>query len=89
MQMGYAKDIINPFLKGEITPMCWNLLMDVAKRCLLEEPTKWLTTGKVEVEPKRALQLQEEADAKLTSGCEHSLECTISITSNRNSLTMK
>ncbi|KAI4346703.1 hypothetical protein L6164_007576 [Bauhinia variegata] len=63
-------EIVDPFLKSKIATECWEVFIDVTRRCLLEQRVERPNMGEVEVELELALRLQEEADDKI--------ECSIS-----------
>ncbi|KAI4352406.1 hypothetical protein L6164_006662 [Bauhinia variegata] len=73
---GMADEIVDPFLMGKIAPKCWKVFMDIAERCLLDEPNERPAMGEVEVELEHALALQEEADQTNPSG-DYSLLSTV------------
>ncbi|KAK7295515.1 hypothetical protein RJT34_18424 [Clitoria ternatea] len=56
------EEMIDPTLVGKIAPACWEEVIDVAERCLKQEPNERPTIGEVEMELEHALELQEEAD---------------------------
>ncbi|KAI4356885.1 hypothetical protein L6164_000868 [Bauhinia variegata] len=58
-------EIIDPFLKSNIAPDCWKTFLDVTESCLCENGVERPNMGEVEVELEHALQLQEQADAKM------------------------
>ncbi|KAJ1435357.1 Serine-threonine/tyrosine-protein kinase, catalytic domain [Sesbania bispinosa] len=60
------EDIIDLKIRGNIAPECWEVFMDITKRCLNDEPDERPTMGEVEVQLECALTLQEEADIKKT-----------------------
>ncbi|XP_061365956.1 receptor-like protein kinase ANXUR2 isoform X2 [Gastrolobium bilobum] len=63
-----AWENIDPNLKGNIAPECWEVFMDITERCLKEEADERPTMGEVEVQLELALSLQEEADSTTTNG---------------------
>ncbi|RYQ78876.1 hypothetical protein Ahy_Scaffold8g108356 isoform B [Arachis hypogaea] len=69
------EEIIDPTLRGKIAPECWEVFMDVTKRCLMHEPDERPTMGEVEVLLEHALLLQAQADIKNNNGC-YSLSST-------------
>ncbi|KAL4382665.1 hypothetical protein AHAS_Ahas04G0256200 [Arachis hypogaea] len=69
------EEIIDPTLRGKIAPECWEVFMDVTKRCLMHEPDERPTMGEVEVLLEYALLLQSQADIKKNNGC-YSLSST-------------
>ncbi|KAL1322854.1 hypothetical protein AAHE18_14G227900 [Arachis hypogaea] len=75
MQQFPIEEIIDPTLRGKIVPECWEVFMDVTKRCLMHEPDERPTMGEVEVLLEHALLLQAQADIKNNNGC-YSLSST-------------
>nr|XP_029147740.1 putative receptor-like protein kinase At5g39000 [Arachis hypogaea] len=75
MQRFPIEEIIDPTLGGKIAPECWEVFMDVTKRCLMHEPDERPTMGEVEVLLEYALLLQAQADIKKNNGC-YSLSST-------------
>ncbi|KAI4356889.1 hypothetical protein L6164_000872 [Bauhinia variegata] len=63
LQKGMGYVIIDPFLIGKIAPQCWKTFVDIAEKCLLEDPSERPTMGEVELELEHALALQEAAEA--------------------------
>ncbi|XP_061365979.1 receptor-like protein kinase ANXUR2 [Gastrolobium bilobum] len=63
-----VEEMMDPILKGKIAPGCWEVFIDIAERCLKQEPNERPTMGEVEVQLEYGLALQEEADATKTSG---------------------
>ncbi|MED6132835.1 hypothetical protein PIB30_022619 [Stylosanthes scabra] len=61
----YAEEIVDPVLKSKIDPDCWKTFVDITERCLSEDGRERPDMGEVELELEHALQLQEEADAKI------------------------
>ncbi|XP_027351597.1 receptor-like protein kinase ANXUR2 isoform X2 [Abrus precatorius] len=57
---------IDPNLKGNIAPECWEVFVDITERCLNYDPNERPTMGEVEVQLELALSLQEEADIRNT-----------------------
>jgi len=53
---------IDEYLKGSIAPKCWEVFVDVTKRCLQYDPNERPTMGEVEVQLEFAFLLQENAD---------------------------
>ncbi|BAT83215.1 hypothetical protein LR48_Vigan03g001000 [Vigna angularis] len=53
---------IDPKIKGEIAPECWQVFIDIALRCINKQPDERPAMGEVEVELELALLLQEQAD---------------------------
>ncbi|WJX80825.1 hypothetical protein P8452_63772 [Trifolium repens] len=53
---------IDENIKGNIAPECWEIFVDVTKRCLKYDPNERPTMGEVEVQLELALSLQEKAD---------------------------
>ncbi|XP_052115941.1 receptor-like protein kinase ANXUR2 isoform X3 [Arachis duranensis] len=68
MQRFPIEEIIDPTLRGKIVPECWEVFMDVTKRCLMHEPDERPTMGEVEVLLEYALLLQAQADIKRNNG---------------------
>lgn len=63
-----VEEIIEKSLIGKIAPACWEVFIDIAERCLKQEPNERPAMGEVEMELEYALTLQEEADASKASG---------------------
>ncbi|GLT60197.1 hypothetical protein SLA2020_329760 [Shorea laevis] len=55
-------DIIDPFLKGKIAPVCLIEFVELALSCVYENPNERPSMGEVEVTLELALELQEKAD---------------------------
>ncbi|XP_052116684.1 receptor-like protein kinase ANXUR2 [Arachis duranensis] len=53
----------DPILKGMIAPQCWEVFLDITRRCLKFGPNERPTINKVMTQLEHALALQEEADA--------------------------
>ncbi|KAL2329785.1 hypothetical protein Fmac_017366 [Flemingia macrophylla] len=68
---------IDPNIKGNIAPKCWQVFIDIAQRCLENEVDQRPTMGEVEVELERALSLQEQEDITNTNGHYTLLSTTI------------
>ncbi|XP_047167526.1 receptor-like protein kinase FERONIA [Vigna umbellata] len=49
-------------IKGKIAPECWQVFIDIALKCIEDEPDERPEMGEVEVELELALLLQEQAD---------------------------
>lgn len=62
-----VEKMIDPVLVGNISQACWEVFINIAERCLKQEPTERPTMGEVEVELEHSLAKQEEADASKTS----------------------
>ncbi|XP_020977727.1 receptor-like protein kinase FERONIA [Arachis ipaensis] len=60
-----SEEIVDPFLKSKIDSDCWRTFVDITERCLAEDGRERPDMGEVELELEHALQLQEEADAKI------------------------
>lgn len=73
---------IDPKIKGHIAPACWEVFMDITKRCLKWEPDERPAMGEVELQLEGALSLQEEADSKKTNGDYYHLLTTTTITNS-------
>ncbi|XP_044500553.1 receptor-like protein kinase ANXUR1 [Mangifera indica] len=63
---GILEDIIDPELKGKITPECYNKFVDTAQKCLSENGYQRPSMGDVLWNLEFALQLQENPDAAST-----------------------
>lgn len=57
-------DVMDPFLRGKISPDCLEKFMDVVQRCVRPAGAERPTMGEVEVELECALELQDCADVK-------------------------
>ncbi|XLS56585.1 hypothetical protein HN51_006340 [Arachis hypogaea] len=53
----------DPILKGKIAPQCWEVFLDITRRCLKFGPNERPTINEVMTQLEHALALQEEADA--------------------------
>lgn len=63
-----VEENIDPNIRGNIAPECWQVFIDITVRCLKLEPDERPTIGEVEVELEHALSLQEKADFRHTDG---------------------
>ncbi|KAL2330216.1 hypothetical protein Fmac_017797 [Flemingia macrophylla] len=63
-----VEEEIDPNIKGKIAPECWNVFIDITKRCLKYESDERPTIGEIEVQLEHALSLQEQADSTNTNG---------------------
>lgn len=63
-----VEENIDPIIRGNIAPECWQVFIDITVRCLKLEPDERPTIGEVEVELEHALSLQEKADFRHTDG---------------------
>lgn len=68
-----VEENIDPILKGNIAPKCWEVFVDVAERCLKFDPNERPIIGEVELQLELALSLQEEAVIKNTNGDHYTL----------------
>jgi len=59
---------VDASIKGKIAPKCWEVFIDITKRCVMYEPDERPTMGEVEVQLEHALSLQEQADITNTNG---------------------
>ncbi|XP_014498149.1 receptor-like protein kinase FERONIA [Vigna radiata var. radiata] len=57
-----VEENIDPKIKGKIAPECWQVFIDIALRCMKDEPEERPEMGEVEVQLEFALLLQEQAD---------------------------
>ncbi|RDX67878.1 Receptor-like protein kinase ANXUR2, partial [Mucuna pruriens] len=62
-----VEEKIDANIKGKIAPLCWQVFIDIAKRCVRYQPDERPTMGEVEVELEHALCLQEQADITNTN----------------------
>ncbi|GLT60201.1 hypothetical protein SLA2020_329800, partial [Shorea laevis] len=60
---GCVHDIIDPFLKGKIAPVCLIEYVDITLSCIHPNPNERPSMGEVEVTLELALKLQEKADS--------------------------
>ncbi|XP_059643986.1 receptor-like protein kinase ANXUR2 [Cornus florida] len=58
-----VEDIIDPYLMGKISPLCLNVFVEIAKKCVLKSGTERPPMNDVVRNLELALQLQETADA--------------------------
>ncbi|XP_020233043.1 receptor-like protein kinase ANXUR2 [Cajanus cajan] len=58
---------IDPNIKGNIAPECWQVFLDITQRCMNPVPDERPAMGEVEVELEHALSLQEQADITNTN----------------------
>ncbi|KAL2336637.1 hypothetical protein Fmac_011083 [Flemingia macrophylla] len=63
-----VEENIDENIKGKIAPQCWQVFIDITRRCIKIEPDERPTMGEVEVELEHALSLQEQADISNTDG---------------------
>ena len=57
-----VEEKIDPNIKGKIAPECWQVFIDIIRKCVKYEAHERPTMGEVEVELEHALSLQEQAD---------------------------
>ncbi|WVZ07468.1 hypothetical protein V8G54_020814 [Vigna mungo] len=57
-----VEENIDPKIKGKIAPECWQVFIDIALRCIKDDPDERPEMGEVEVQLELALLLQEQAD---------------------------
>ncbi|XP_022635900.1 receptor-like protein kinase FERONIA [Vigna radiata var. radiata] len=57
-----VEENIDPKIKGKIAPECWQMFIDIALRCIKDDPDERPEMGEVEVQLELALLLQEQAD---------------------------
>ncbi|XP_047961775.1 receptor-like protein kinase ANXUR1 [Salvia hispanica] len=61
---GKAGQIVNPYLKGDISEICLKTFVGVVKRCLHHDPKKRLTMSRVVAQLELALEQQERSTHK-------------------------
>ncbi|XP_047167508.1 receptor-like protein kinase FERONIA [Vigna umbellata] len=57
-----VEENIDPKIKGKIAPECWQVFIDIALRCIEDEPDERPEMGEVEMELELALLLHEQVD---------------------------
>ncbi|RZB53913.1 receptor-like protein kinase ANXUR2 [Glycine soja] len=68
-----VEEKIDPNIKGKIAPECWQVFIDITRKCVKYEAHERPTMGEVEVELEHALSLQEQADITNTIIGEYTL----------------
>ncbi|KAL2329839.1 hypothetical protein Fmac_017420 [Flemingia macrophylla] len=63
-----VEEDIDPTIAGRIAPECWQVLIDITKRCLQHEADERPIMGEVDLKLQHALWLQEQADISNTTG---------------------
>ena len=64
IERGTINEIIDPYLKGKIAPLCFKMFMQIAESCTRDQGIQRPPMGDVVEKLKLALVLQENADAK-------------------------
>ncbi|XP_030967889.1 receptor-like protein kinase FERONIA [Quercus lobata] len=67
IERGTINEIIDPYLKGKIAPVCFKVFMQIAESCTRDQGIQRPTMGDVVEKLKLALDLQENADAEKES----------------------
>ncbi|GLT60192.1 hypothetical protein SLA2020_329710 [Shorea laevis] len=68
---GCVHNIIDPFLKGKIAPVCLTEYVEIALNCVHLNPNERPSMGEVEVTLELALELQEKADLVIKADNPH------------------
>ena len=69
IERGTINEIIDPYLKGEIAPVCFKVFMHIAESCTCDQGIQRPTMGDVVEKLKLAMELQENADTEKESIC--------------------
>ena len=64
IERGTINEIIDPYLKGKIAPLCFKMFIQIAESCTRDQGIQRPPMGDVVEKLKLALVLQENADAK-------------------------
>ena len=67
IERGTINEIIDPYLKGKIAPLCFKMFMQIAESCTRDQGIQRPPMGDVVEKLKLALELQENADAEKES----------------------
>ncbi|GLU10919.1 hypothetical protein SLE2022_276960 [Rubroshorea leprosula] len=70
---GCVHDIIDPFLKGKIAPVCLIEYVEIALNCVYLNPNERPSMGEVEATLELALELQEKADLVIKADNPHAV----------------
>ncbi|GLT70826.1 hypothetical protein SLA2020_428830 [Shorea laevis] len=70
---GCVHDVIDPFLKGKIAPVCLIEFVEIALSCVYADPNERPSMGEVEVTLELALELQEKADLVIKADNPHAV----------------
>ncbi|GLU10934.1 hypothetical protein SLE2022_277090 [Rubroshorea leprosula] len=73
MKNGRVHDMIDPFLKGKIAPVCLIEYVEIALSCIHPNPNERPSMGEVEVTLELALELQEKADLVIKAENPHAV----------------
>ncbi|KAF3966834.1 hypothetical protein CMV_009108 [Castanea mollissima] len=67
IERGTINEIIDPYLKGKIAPLCFKVFMQITESCTRDQGIQRPKMGDVVEKLKMALELQENADAEKES----------------------